>query len=149
MEICRAFEWQSRCHGTGEEANFLYMFPIGMAISVLDAEPNDRDWIRSLLAANIITRGYGGYGAAHCDNTELSTEASTTSWRPGLGTAGRRGDTRTDIDRVKDFAFYLARETRGTRETQLSTDGSRDQPDYLSNPGLIHMLLLRGTTAGQ
>lgn len=61
IEICRIFEWQSQNHSAGYESNFLYMFPIGMAITVLDTEPEYREWIRGLLDVNEYTRGYGGY----------------------------------------------------------------------------------------
>ncbi|XXH05839.1 hypothetical protein Hte_012277 [Hypoxylon texense] len=92
VEICRVFEWQSRHnHGMGNEANFVYMFPIGMAITVLDAEPGDRDWIQTLLNAHELTRGYGGYGgygksyAGGQDEEDGDNETSSMRASEGIG----------------------------------------------------------------
>ncbi|KAI2462898.1 hypothetical protein F4781DRAFT_418451 [Annulohypoxylon bovei var. microspora] len=161
IEICRVFEWQSRNHGTGDEANFIYMFPIGMAISVLDAEPNDRRWIHSLLDANVLTKGYGGYGEAyrrqHKDgSSEYSEKISRLvpnhdkSIKPSLadehlraGMGMSRRDRCSELQCIKEFGSYVTREVTGADE-QNSESGAQGR----LNPGLVHLLLLRGRLGG-
>ncbi|KAI0018993.1 hypothetical protein F4780DRAFT_470565 [Xylariomycetidae sp. FL0641] len=62
LEICRIFEWQAQNHErhavAGEQA-CLYLFPIGMARSVLESGSEEQEWIQSLLDAHPVTRGYG------------------------------------------------------------------------------------------
>jgi hypothetical protein len=66
VEICLAYEWQSRnhdrCAASGDQT-CLYLFPIGMARSVLDREPELMTWIQSMLDASPITSGYGKGGS--------------------------------------------------------------------------------------
>ncbi|KAK6843056.1 hypothetical protein PG995_002064 [Apiospora arundinis] len=65
VEICRVYEWQSRNHArcaAAEDQLCLYLFPVGMARSVLDAEPESRAWIRAMLDASPVTSGYGREG---------------------------------------------------------------------------------------
>jgi uncharacterized protein with LGFP repeats len=68
MEICRAFEWISRHHSRSKEATFLYLFPVGMAMSVLDKESDGNAWATELLDASPVTANYakgenpGGFG---------------------------------------------------------------------------------------
>ncbi|KAH8819330.1 hypothetical protein F5884DRAFT_839408 [Xylogone sp. PMI_703] len=73
IEICRAFEWQSRNHGAGREANFMYMFPICMAISVLDADIEGQSWIQVLLDANPFTKGFGGYSRGRMSRDDYTS----------------------------------------------------------------------------
>ncbi|KAF4468718.1 Transcriptional regulatory moc3 [Fusarium albosuccineum] len=58
MEICRTFEWVTRHHSRSKEAAFLYLFPMGMAMSVLEAEPEAKAWATSLLSKSPITANY-------------------------------------------------------------------------------------------
>jgi hypothetical protein len=65
MEICRVFEWVTRHHCRSKEPTFLYLFPIGMAMSVLESEPETKAWVHSLLNISPITANYaGGQNAA-------------------------------------------------------------------------------------
>lgn len=129
MEICAAFEWQSRHHGSGREANFLYMFPVGMALSVLDAEPDVMAWIRDLLDSHPLTRGYGSQGGGHVGVT-----------KEGNGMQG-----------VSRFGTYLTKEIEAARPETDDNDGSiqggESGEGQVFNPGLVHMLLLRGRMA--
>ncbi|KAI1771605.1 hypothetical protein F4818DRAFT_196352 [Hypoxylon cercidicola] len=149
VEICRVFEWQSRHnHGMGDEANFIYMFPIGMAITVLDAEPRDRKWIHALLNANELTRGYGGYGRSHVrkgDGDGVDKISMRTSKADGpvvFGTGallmrcGLEDERSSQVRRVTEFGFYVAREVE-------AQDYDHEEGRTL-HPGLVHLLLLRG-----
>ncbi|KAM5385726.1 hypothetical protein ACJZ2D_000925 [Fusarium nematophilum] len=65
MEICRAFEWVTRHHCRSKEPAFLYLFPVGMAMSVLETEPETKAWAASLLNMSPITANYArGQNAA-------------------------------------------------------------------------------------
>ncbi|KAI1370693.1 hypothetical protein F4677DRAFT_465005 [Hypoxylon crocopeplum] len=142
IEICRAFEWQSRHHGAGDEANFIYMFPIGMAISVLDADPGGRRRIHSLLEANVLTRGYGGYGDPRERRREADRVdgAATESSKLMSDADSPRDSGCSDLQRIKEFGFYVTREVVNTQEGEQWDEAE----GYVSNPGLVHLLLLRG-----
>lgn len=58
IEIVRVFDYQ--CHNSAHCRNsaLFYVLPIGLAYSVLEAEPLYRTWIRSILDMSIVTRGY-------------------------------------------------------------------------------------------
>lgn len=58
MEVCRSFEWVSRHHQRSKEPTFLYLFPVGMAMNVLELEPEGKTWVKSLLDKNPITANY-------------------------------------------------------------------------------------------
>ncbi|KAF7555111.1 hypothetical protein G7Z17_g2456 [Cylindrodendrum hubeiense] len=58
MEICRAFEWVSRHHSRSKEPSFLYLFPMGMAMSVLAEDPEGKRWAQALLEKSPITANY-------------------------------------------------------------------------------------------
>lgn len=58
LEICRAFEWVTRNHDCSTEPTFLYLFPVGVAMTALQEEPEGMTWIKSLLNASPITASY-------------------------------------------------------------------------------------------
>ncbi|KPM44513.1 hypothetical protein AK830_g2026 [Neonectria ditissima] len=58
MEVCRAFEWVTRHHNRSKDATFLYLFPVGMAMSVLEKEPEGVIWAQALLNKSPITANY-------------------------------------------------------------------------------------------
>ncbi|RSM19447.1 hypothetical protein CDV31_001607 [Fusarium ambrosium] len=58
MEILRAFEWVTRHHSRSKEPTFLYLFPVGMALSVIEAEPEAKSWAITLLNRSPITANY-------------------------------------------------------------------------------------------
>ncbi|KAK7430698.1 hypothetical protein QQZ08_002742 [Neonectria magnoliae] len=58
MEVCRAFEWVTRHHSRNKDASFLYLFPVGMAMSVLEKEPEEMAWAQALLDKSPITANY-------------------------------------------------------------------------------------------
>lgn len=65
MEICRVFEWVAHHHCRSKEPSFLYLFPMGVAMSVLEAEPETKAWATSLLNISPITANYAhGQNAA-------------------------------------------------------------------------------------
>ncbi|KAF9781052.1 hypothetical protein IL306_014349 [Fusarium sp. DS 682] len=65
LEICRVFEWVTRHHCRSKEPSFLYLFPIGVAMSVLEREPETKAWATSLLNISPITANYArGQNAA-------------------------------------------------------------------------------------
>ncbi|KAI1375817.1 hypothetical protein F4677DRAFT_101693 [Hypoxylon crocopeplum] len=67
MEICRVFDWQCRHHeqhAVSGDQTCLYLFPLGMARSVLDADPDCREWIDDMLDSNPVTAGYGRSGGS-------------------------------------------------------------------------------------
>ncbi|KAJ9137097.1 transcriptional regulatory protein moc3 [Pleurostoma richardsiae] len=65
VEICAVFGWQARHHGHAssgeEEPTYMYLFPVGMAVSVLDCdavgEEADREWARELMKVYPVTSG--------------------------------------------------------------------------------------------
>ncbi|KAH8160211.1 hypothetical protein CIB48_g8049 [Xylaria polymorpha] len=134
MEICRVFEWQSANHTSAAgETNFVYMFPIGLALCVFDMEPENRDWIRTMLDANALTRDYGvGYTR---DDGSLH-HASNNVDRPSLIGDAEVGtmDMETGMLRqLQGFGWYVTRELTEDKHSQ-------EIPD----PNLVHLLLLRG-----
>jgi hypothetical protein len=58
LEICRAFEWVTRNHDYNMEPTFLYLFPVGVAMTALQEEPNSIAWVKSLLNSSPITASY-------------------------------------------------------------------------------------------
>ncbi len=43
----------------------LYLFPVGMALSVLKDESDETAWLTSLLGASPVTKGYAGAGGGN------------------------------------------------------------------------------------
>ncbi|KAI1803043.1 hypothetical protein F4811DRAFT_562729 [Daldinia bambusicola] len=67
LEICRVFDWQCRHHnqcGALDDQACLYLFPVGMARSVLGDEPYYQQWIDDMLDSTPITAGYGRHGGS-------------------------------------------------------------------------------------
>ncbi|KAI5456629.1 hypothetical protein BGZ63DRAFT_417610 [Mariannaea sp. PMI_226] len=62
MEICRAFEWVTRHHSRAKDPTFLYLFPVGMAMSVLQLDPQNKAWVKSLLDKSPLTANYAAQG---------------------------------------------------------------------------------------
>ena len=58
MEVCHVFEWITRHHNRSKEPTFLYLFPVGMAMSVLESDAEDYAWVKSLLGQSPITANY-------------------------------------------------------------------------------------------
>ncbi|KAM5350188.1 hypothetical protein ACJ41O_006693 [Fusarium nematophilum] len=61
MEILRVYEWQCRNHhitGQSTEPIYLYMFPFGMAMGILDKEPEIGEWITEMAGTSIHTAAY-------------------------------------------------------------------------------------------
>jgi hypothetical protein len=92
VEICHVYEWKSRNHGkvsSSEDQMCLYLFPVGMAKSVLDREPEYKAWIGSMLDASPHTRAYGrdsdniaGF-AYYITQEALSPSIAGTEYAPG------------------------------------------------------------------
>ncbi|KAI0379646.1 hypothetical protein F5Y04DRAFT_127251 [Hypomontagnella monticulosa] len=67
MEICRIYDWQCRNHerhAAFSDQTCMYLFPLGMARTVLDANPECQRWIDSMVDSNAVTAGYGKNGAS-------------------------------------------------------------------------------------
>jgi len=75
MEICRAFEWQSRNQARSDDKGLspLYLFPMGMAMSVFEDDPGCQSWARALLQRSQVT---SSYGAAYGGTAGGSTQAT-------------------------------------------------------------------------
>jgi hypothetical protein len=58
LEICRTFEWVARHHNNSREPTYLYLFPIGMAMTALQDDAEAMVWIKSLLQASPATASY-------------------------------------------------------------------------------------------
>jgi len=130
VEICQCYEWQSRHHGSNQEANCLYLLPIGMALSVLDAEPDLRLWVRSLLDADPITRGYCMVGDG--GRTEGEDE-------------GCRDVESGNMKSMSAFGLLVTGEIDCDNLTPGRTNEAKTNVvDKVFNPGLVHLLLLRG-----
>jgi hypothetical protein len=126
IEIGRAFEWLSRNHQRPDntELNPLYLFPVGMAMSVLD--PAGRAWIQRLLNASPFTRTYGGSAAQQPNRRP--PETTTAAEEEGVKEVHENEDSarqaRTDEQQAKPprpkgirrgkavagFGFYVTRE---------------------------------------
>lgn len=136
MEICRVFEWQSNHNAsTAWETNFVYMFPIGLALCVFDMEPEIRDWIRSMLNTNALTRDYG----VRPSMDDSSLHHANSLDRPSLigsvdaGTmSGLEAETGM-LHRLQAFGWCVTREL-------VDEERSNDTP----SPNLVHLVLLRG-----
>ncbi|KAI0468483.1 hypothetical protein F4859DRAFT_205268 [Xylaria cf. heliscus] len=137
MEICRVFEWQSANHAsTTSETNFVYMFPIGLALCVFDTEPEIRDWIRTMLDANALTRDYGvgcsmDDGILHAGNIDRSSLIGNVEG----GTMGDLDAETGMLHQLQGFGWCVTRELAAADD-----EHSREIP----NPNLVHLLLLRG-----
>lgn len=60
LEICRAFEWVTRNHDHSRGTpTYLYLFPVGMAMTALQDDPESMVWIKTMLEASPSTANYG------------------------------------------------------------------------------------------
>lgn len=62
IEICRAFEYQLLNSKHSRESALFWLFPLGMASRALEDDLEYLAWIKSMLDASQITRGYGTGG---------------------------------------------------------------------------------------
>ncbi|KAI0110409.1 hypothetical protein GGR51DRAFT_90790 [Nemania sp. FL0031] len=136
LEICRVFEWQSMNHASAAwETNFVYMFPIGLALCVFDKEPEIHNWIRAMLGANPLTRDYGFHGAED-GNSVHNTSSMNHPPSVGDADAGMMEDLGPEMGMLRSlqgFGSYVSRE-------MIDDESSRAS----SNQNLVHLLLLRG-----
>ncbi|KAF2496090.1 hypothetical protein BU16DRAFT_366807 [Lophium mytilinum] len=58
IEICLTFEFQMRDASHSRDSALFFLFPLGLAWTVLESEPAFRDWIRSMLDQSSVTGGY-------------------------------------------------------------------------------------------
>jgi hypothetical protein len=58
LEICRCMEYHIQNIKYGHNSSLFYLFPIGMAWSVLQAEELYKQWIVDMLNSSYITKGY-------------------------------------------------------------------------------------------
>ncbi|RYO94270.1 hypothetical protein DL764_007868 [Monosporascus ibericus] len=90
VEVCRAYDWLSRHHhpcSATEDQMCLYLFPLGMARSVLGTDPDGRDWIAAMLDSSPVTRGYG---AAACSSVAgFAAYITEDALRPDVKSATR------------------------------------------------------------
>lgn len=137
LEICRVFQWQSGNHASAAtwEANFVYMFPISLALCVFDTDPEKRAWIRAMLDANALTRNYGvahslGDGSLQNRSDRVSSLLDSDV---GVGTAAAPNTEKGMLCRLQRFGWFVTRELADDKHVQ-------EVPD----PNLVHLLLLRG-----
>ncbi|KAI1213550.1 uncharacterized protein F4807DRAFT_270142 [Annulohypoxylon truncatum] len=79
IEICRVFDWQCRHHEQHaffSDQNCMYLFPMGMARTVLDSDPEYRMWIDGMLDLNPMTTGYGKGGRSIVGFSSFITRAA-------------------------------------------------------------------------
>jgi hypothetical protein len=62
VEICRAFEYQLLNVRKSHDSALFWLFPLGMASRALEDDFEYLAWIKSMLDASQITRGYGSGG---------------------------------------------------------------------------------------
>ncbi|KAI8962827.1 hypothetical protein F5Y11DRAFT_347182 [Daldinia sp. FL1419] len=70
IEVCRIFDWQCRYRehcGALDDQACLYLFPLGMARSILGTEPRYQKWIDDMLDSSPVTAGYGRHGGSVVD----------------------------------------------------------------------------------
>jgi hypothetical protein len=58
IEIVRAFEFQMTNPEANRESSLFFLFPLGIAWTVLEREPEYRRWIRDMLDEREVTKGY-------------------------------------------------------------------------------------------
>ena len=58
LEICRTFEWVAAHHDCSKEPTYLYLFPVGMAMTALKDDPASMDWVKGLLSVSSVTANY-------------------------------------------------------------------------------------------
>ncbi|KAH7386901.1 hypothetical protein DE146DRAFT_186573 [Phaeosphaeria sp. MPI-PUGE-AT-0046c] len=58
LEICRTFEWVARHHNSSREPTYLYLFPVGMAMTALQDDAEALAWIKALLHTSPATASY-------------------------------------------------------------------------------------------
>ncbi|KAH8651438.1 hypothetical protein BX600DRAFT_418677 [Xylariales sp. PMI_506] len=153
LEICRVFEWQSRHHAATWETNCVYMFPIGLALCVLDLEPENREWIRTMLDANALTRGYGAIPAKEANNYQQQSSIRGSSVIDNNGkirsTAHLEAET-SMLHRLRRFGRYVTRELadEDINGTVGHDDAVSEQTGHhgrdAASPNMVHLILLRG-----
>ncbi|OAP61338.1 hypothetical protein AYL99_03541 [Fonsecaea erecta] len=62
VEICRAFEFQLLAAKTSRDSALFWLFPLGLASMALEDHADYLAWIRNMLDASQVTRGYGTGG---------------------------------------------------------------------------------------
>ncbi|RYO95682.1 hypothetical protein DL765_011182 [Monosporascus sp. GIB2] len=90
VEVCRAYDWLSRHHhscSATEDQMCLYLFPLGMARSVLETDPNGREWITAMLDSSPVTKGYGT--AAYSSVAGFAAYITEDALRPDVKSAAR------------------------------------------------------------
>ena len=59
IEICRCYEYQVSHSARSREPALFYLFPLALAGTVLDEDPQFSVWIRNMLDLSSVTSGYG------------------------------------------------------------------------------------------
>ncbi|KAI0901671.1 hypothetical protein F4806DRAFT_8674 [Annulohypoxylon nitens] len=79
IEICRVFDWQCRHHEQHayfSDQTCMYLFPMGMARTVLDPDPEYQVWMDNMLDFNPMTIGYGRGGGSIVGFSSFVTRAA-------------------------------------------------------------------------
>jgi hypothetical protein len=80
FEICRSFEWVSKHYSHNKEPTYLYLFPVGMAMAVLEKDHEGMALAKSLLHESTNTANYVSGASQAGFGFYLSQEASA---KPG------------------------------------------------------------------
>jgi hypothetical protein len=82
LEICRVYEWQSKHHhlaAKSMEPILLYIYPLGLAISVLEGESATHNWISDMVTNSPVTSGYKPGRFRMLRFSQLTTKEMVTS----------------------------------------------------------------------
>ncbi|KAH8724800.1 hypothetical protein GQ44DRAFT_654167, partial [Phaeosphaeriaceae sp. PMI808] len=58
IEILCTFDWVTRHHHHSKEPTYLYLFPVGVAMTALQDDPKSMDWAKLLLGVSPVTANY-------------------------------------------------------------------------------------------
>ena len=97
VEICRAYSWVSRHHMLCREPARYYLFPMGMAVSVLGREHATSMWARAMLDASPVTENYASGSAGAATAAGFGFYVTEESFHPGAGQPEGRLFTHEDM----------------------------------------------------
>ncbi|EPE06633.1 transposase tc1-like protein [Ophiostoma piceae UAMH 11346] len=85
IEICLAYSWISRHHMLCREPARYYLFPMGMAVSVLGREHETYMWAREMLDASPVTKNYAAGSTGAANTAGFGFYVTEEAFHPGAG----------------------------------------------------------------